>query len=116
MGRKKKTEREDAAKPLQNPARDIDEIFAEKSSSKAAEKTTSIATLASTKPSKQSVEKTRGDNSTSIQRKIKVAKTQELPPAVEVVADDDFADIRGTKKRTPRHYHAKLQVSERQMA
>jgi hypothetical protein len=100
MGRKKKREREDAAKPLQNPSKDIDEIFAEKSSSKAAEKTTSTAIQASTKPSTQSVEKSKGDNLATIQRKVKVAKTKELPSAVEVVPDDDFADIRGTKKRT----------------
>jgi hypothetical protein len=100
MGRKKKREREDAAKALQNPSKDIDEIFAEKSPSKAAEKTTSTAIQASTKPSTQSVGKSKGDDLATIQRKIKVAKTKELPSAVEVVPDDDFADIRGTKKRT----------------
>jgi hypothetical protein len=116
MGRKKKPGREDTTKPLQNPSKDIDEIFAEKSVRKAGGKTTLIGIPTSTTPPPQAVEKTAGDNLATIQKKIQVAKMKELPLAIGSVADDDFADIRGTRKRIPFCYHSELQVSERRMA
>jgi hypothetical protein len=100
MGKKKKLQKEDTTKPSQDSSKDIDDIFAEKQPKTAAEQKSLTGKSDMTKSSRQSMETTAGDDLATIQKKITTAKMKEPNFIAKVVADDDFADIRGTKKRT----------------
>lgn len=116
MGKKKKSRQEDPNKPSQDSSKDIDDIFAEKYPKKPAERKSLTGKSDELKSSGQSIEKTGKDDLATIQKKITTAKLKEPNFNAKVVADDDFSDIRGTKKRISLRSEVKMQANELRMA
>lgn len=110
MGKKKKPRQEGSNKPPQGSLKDIDDIFAEKLPQKVAEQ--KMLTGNSHEPTG----KTAGDDLATVQKKITTAKLREPNLNATVVADDDFSDIRGTKKRSSLRCEVKMQANGLRMA
>lgn len=116
MGKKKKLPQEDRTQPLQDSSKDIDDIFAENLPKRAVEQQSLAGKSDIPKLSRQSRETTAGDDLAIIGKKITTAKMKEPNFIAKIVPDDDFADIRGTNKRTLPSNDAKMKANGQRMA
>jgi hypothetical protein len=101
MAKKKKTQKDsepkDSVVPVKDLARDIDDIFATKSIPKSTLQKPLKGILkapTSTKPKETEV-----DDLASLDNKVRAAKAAQGNASAKALKDDDFADIRGFKKR-----------------
>jgi hypothetical protein len=101
MGKKKakrKAEPEsDNKQPPQNVAKDIEDIFAERKSPVKPSAKGDDDGESQLSPSSNS--KTSNDVVAAIGTKVKTAKASSIPPQPRPLKQDEFSDLRGTKKR-----------------
>ena len=102
MAKKKalKEEKKEPLEPVKNVAKDIDDIFATKK----------VAPLTSEKPLKGILKAPKTttvvpqieevEDLASVQSKVRAVKAGRKIGSLNELKDDDFADIRGTKKRS----------------
>jgi type IV secretory pathway VirB10-like protein len=122
MAKKKKEQNYEAKEPvvpIKDVAKDIDDIFATKSVPKPASEEPVKSILNTPKPTTampDEPDEPEGQDLESVQSQVRAAKSSRVRPSSAVLKDDDFADIRGLKKRTPYKGVPNCQGNEQQMA
>lgn len=122
MAKKKKAQNDESKEsivPIKDVAKDIDDIFATKSVPKPASEEPVKSILKTSKPTTavpDSTDEPEGQDLESVQSQVRAAKSSRVRPSSAVLKDDDFADIRGLKKRTRYQRVANCKGNEQQMA